>query len=238
MEKLNAILMSGTVIIMGQKVLHLPFILIFHAGFFTVHMLSVDNMHGKFKKKCFLKEKGTCICTIPTSSLQITCIRYLNFPQIFVMKILKGVNEVLLHFHVQGVLYLREFPQGLPHLTKRWACKVIRKPLNIKEQRWNALAVTGPLTNQTWEQLPVFWRQPRQETVYNALWRSVYFPSEKVHKSSLSTTDSMPLGVGASIPYYREHKSLLFLWKGIGSSLPSFGGASWWKWKRRVKKLA
>lgn len=48
MEKLNVILVSGTVIIVGQKVLHLSFIMIFHAGFFTVHMLSVDNVHGKF----------------------------------------------------------------------------------------------------------------------------------------------------------------------------------------------
>ena len=189
-------------------------------------------------KKCFLKEKGTCICTIPTSSSQITSSRYLNFPQIFVMKILKGVNEVLLHFHIQGVLYLREFPHGLPHLTKRWACKVIRKPLNIKEQRWNAIAIIGLITDQTQEQLPVFWRQPRQETEYNALWRSVYLPPETVHQSSLSMIDSMPLGVGASIPHYRSHKIVLFLWKGIGSSLHSCGGASWWKWKRRVKKLA
>ena len=107
-------------------------------------------------KKCFQKEKGTCICTIPTSSSQITSSRYLNFPQIFVMKILKGVNEVLLHFHIQGVLYLREFPHGFPHLTKRWACKVIRKPLNVKERRRTAIAIAGLITDQTQEQLPVF----------------------------------------------------------------------------------
>lgn len=42
----------------------------------------------------------------------------LNLPQIFVMKILKGVDEVLLHFHVQRVLDLRELPHGFSYLTK------------------------------------------------------------------------------------------------------------------------
>lgn len=85
-------------------------------------MPSADHVLSKLKK-CFLKEKGICLCTISNPTFQRTSRRYLNFPQIFVMKILKGVNEVLLHFHVQRVFHFWELPHGLPHLTKRWAWK-------------------------------------------------------------------------------------------------------------------
>lgn len=89
---------------------------------------------------------------------------YLNFPQILVMKILKGVNEVLLHFHVQRVFHLWEFPHGLPHLTKRGAWKGTMMGLHVKEQRGKALAIRGPIMDKNPGITAHLWREPTQET--------------------------------------------------------------------------
>lgn len=100
-------------------------------------------------QKCFLKKKSPSPTQSKLPISQRTGDRYLDLPQVFVVKVLKGVNEVLLHLHVQRVFHFRELPHGLPHLTKRRAQKGRTKLLYVTEQTQNAFAMTVPITEVT-----------------------------------------------------------------------------------------
>lgn len=126
--------MSGTGIVVGQKVLHFWFLSFILLGCFAIHVPSADNVHSTFKKM-FLKKKGASPTQSKLPTSQRTGDRYLDLSQVFVVKVLKGVNEVLLHLHVQGVFHLRELPHGLPHLTERRAWKGRTKLLYVTENR-------------------------------------------------------------------------------------------------------
>lgn len=96
---------SGRGIVVGQKVLHFWFLSFILLDCFAMHVPGAGNTHSKFKT-CFLKKKGPSPIQSKLPTSPRTRDSYLNFPQVFVVKILKGVNEVLLHLHVQRVLHL------------------------------------------------------------------------------------------------------------------------------------
>lgn len=58
--------MSGTGIVVGQKVLHFWFLSCILLGCFAIHVPSADNVHSTFKKM-FSKEKGCLTYTIQTA---------------------------------------------------------------------------------------------------------------------------------------------------------------------------